>query len=241
MQPETYSRHRWARTAVALSMVFLAGGAASLRGQDASASKASERSERGLCWWGRPHSDCRNFLISEFSAHSRVIVPHQTVLYAAPWDSSPKPTKVRVFRGVLGFEAGVMRNVARRSAVGLSASVAVLEGDLGSRQLVASKVRYRFWMSPNGAAIDVGAGLESREFQLPGTRRRHIGFTSDLAVNAADYAALFVRYDQLRMVGTTKPALSLGVRAGAQIGFFGALGTALTAAFIYLGMKDALK
>lgn len=241
MRSATETRNSRAGFAFALGAVLLAGSTKPLPAQDSSVSGARVSSRRALCWRGRPWSDCRHFLISEFGAHGRILIPNQTVLHAAPWDSAPQPTKVRVYRGVLGFEGGVMKNVSRRSALGVTAAVSVLEGDLGSRHLAAGKVRYRYWLSETCVAIDLGAGAESRVFQFPGMQQRHTGFTADLAFNAADHAAVFVRYDQLQMVGRTKPALSLGVRTGAQIGFFSALGTALTAGFIYLGMKDALK
>lgn len=130
-----------------------------------------------------------------------------------------------------------MVNRGKRSAIG---GTLLIDGgpDGGS---VGLKARYRRWLSPEGIALDFGAGFQTtkdkvvRNFEdqnQPGFVYRRpensIGFTGDVALNASDYVAIVTRIDVNRYDRRLQPTVSLGVRAESRPAVFALGGIGIT-------------
>jgi hypothetical protein len=103
------------------------------------------------------------------------------------------------------------------------------------------KARYRRWLTPEGIALDFGAGLRTTRdetfndynyldqnglsYRGP---RNSVGFTGDVAINASDYVAVVTRLDLNKYDKRLQPTVSLGVRAESRPAVFALGGIGIT-------------
>lgn len=197
-----------------------------LRAQDSvRADTVRDRSSKN-CWRGKPRPFCDQFLITEIGAYRRLLRPSTTITVPKTGIGQPDTYSYNKEpnRAFVSIEVGGMKNLSDRSAIGATAVFSWLGAEGGA----GVKARYRRWLSPNGIALDIGAGVESRPYEVYLGKEESPGFTSDIAINAADYLSVVARYDLLRINGRTKPELSLGVRAGSIPAAFTVAGIATT-------------
>lgn len=218
---------RIGRVAAALTLLLLSTD--TLAAQDTVSARANV-APAANCWRGKPMPACKTFLITEIGFHYRMLRPSRTVSFPGGVGLMPYTQKRQAASKFITAELGAMNNVGQRTAFGLTLSFAGENGNIGSGfdASVGVKARYRRWLASDGVSFEVGAGVESREDLFALLPRRSAGLTADVAINANDHIAAVLRYDHMRVDGRSKPALSFGVRPGAQAGFFTAASIAVT-------------
>jgi hypothetical protein len=178
-----------------------------------------------LCWRGHPLPECRSFLITEFGLLARL---------------DDYPYQRGASRVAVTFDAGWMKNISERDAVGLSGQV--LTSD--PTQRIGVRGRYRRWLSRN-TSVDLTPGVfvsgedNLIDYDPP-------GFVMGAAFNAGDLISVtveteYARYkdygDVLPQIPTTHSDVTW--RAGAKLGSgLGVLGAAaLVGLFLYIGLS----
>jgi hypothetical protein len=178
-----------------------------------------------LCWRGHPAPECRSFLITEFGLLAR--------LDDYPYQSGAS-------RLAITFDAGWMKNISERDAVGLSGQV--LTSD--PTQRIGVRGRYRRWLS-RSTSVDLTPGVfvsgedNLIDYDPP-------GFVMGASFNAGDLVSVtveteYARYkdygDVLPQIPTTHSDVTW--RAGAKLGSgLGVLGAAaLVGIFLYIGLS----
>lgn len=134
-------------------------------------------------------------------------------------------------------EVGGMINRGKKNAIGGTVLVDA-STDGGS---IGLKGRYRRWLTPEGIALDFGAGFQTTKDNVPGDYdfsnqsgilplgpRRGIGFTGDVAINARDYVAIVSRIDLNKYDNRLQPTVSLGIRAESRPAVFALAGIGVT-------------
>jgi hypothetical protein len=122
----------------------------------------------------------------------------------------PRSTPVRDnYSGHVTWEFGAMKNRGAKSAVGAT----VLLGTDATSGRFGVKGRYRRWLSPQGIALDLGAGV--LRGGTAGSDRSAI-ITSDASVNYFDYGALTARAEFARVNGDPRASLFAGARLGSK-------------------------
>jgi hypothetical protein len=184
---------------------------------------AQDKPGHALCWRGKP--ECGSFVITEMGALYR--------LDDYPFQGDPS----RIY---LTFDAGFMKNLSKRHAVGLT-GYALAGGDISR---LGIRPRYRRWLSHN-SSVDISPGiLVSGED--PGIDYDPPGFVFGVSMNEGDLVALtleteYARYREYVDTGVTgnttyQDRSDWTIRGGAKLG--SALGLAGTAAlfalFIYV-------
>lgn len=188
--------------------------------------RAAAAEPHALCWRGHPRAECRSFLITEFGVLSRL---------------DEYPFQKGASRIAITFDAGWMKNVSERDAVGVSGHA--LTSD--PMQRIGIRARYRRWLS-RSVAFDVTPGvLLSGEDNL--IDYDPPGFVLGAALNAGDLAAVTVEteYSRYRDYGsatiplTARTRSDVTWRAGAKLGSgLGVLGAAALAGLVlYIGLS----
>lgn len=169
-----------------------------------------------LCYRGRPAPQCQRFVLTEVGYYGRAAGSSQTFTYSATTpDGSPLAYShtERDIESQLTFEVGLMANRGPRSALGATLLLGAGHGGAD----VGVKGRYRRWLTPDGIALDVGAGVISGGgYSSEARNATGSGVTADIALNAADYGAVVLRTDALRIHGRTTSAVYGGVRLGSR-------------------------
>lgn len=209
-----------------------------LHSQDSAGVSKEAIKQSKSCWRGKPLPACNQFLLTEIGFYRRFLRPSAivTVPTTGTGQSTPFSYELRPSKDFVSIEVGGMKNIGSRSALGGSVNFVKLDASGG----VGAKVRYRRWLTPDGFAIDVGAGIESRPDEAFFGSSQHFGFTSEIAINASDYVSIVTRLDMIRIDGNSKPALSLGIRPGskpalATAGGIAALYATVLAIFLFGG------
>ncbi|MEO7996540.1 MAG: hypothetical protein ABI852_03800 [Gemmatimonadaceae bacterium] len=216
------------------SVALCAGDSLAASAQDTS-SKSSNRN----CWRGRPQPACDAFLLTEVNFFRSVINPSgkYSTTYLIDGVSQTYVYELHPSEWKFSTEVGGMVNRGKSTAVGGTLLLDV--GPDGAS--IGLKARYRRWLTPEGIALDFGAGVRTtREeifndysyvnqdnfvYQRP---RQSIGFTTDVAINASDYVAVVSRLDINRYDKRLQPTISLGVRAESRPAVFALGGIGLT-------------
>lgn len=217
---------------------------------DAAAQDSTVASPK-LCWRGRPKPSCDMFLLTEVDFFGNVVRPSATFTSTYMFDSVPRTYSYEVHQSNWKFsgELGGMINHGKSNAFG-----GTLMLDAGPDGVnVGAKARYRRWLTPQGIALDVGAGVRTAKDDVPGNftysnvydsqpmrARRNLAFTSDVAINAMDYAALVARVDVEKYGRKTQPTVSLGVRTGSRPAVFALAGIGVTYAALLTILVIAL-
>lgn len=207
--------------------------------QDAAAPNAAAQPTQRYCWRGRPRPTCDAFLLTEFSFLRSVVNPSSKYTVTYNFDSIPSTYgyEVHPTEWKFAWEVGGMLNRGRNSAIG-----GTLLFDANSDGVnVGAKARYRRWLTPDGLALDIGAGFRTTRDEISGDyvypadgtysyRGPHnsVGFTGDIAINAMDYVAIVTRVDVSRYDRRLQPTISLGVRAESRPALFATGGLAAT-------------
>jgi hypothetical protein len=178
------------------------------------AAQDSTRTPPRLCFRGRPEPHCQRFVLTEVGYYAHAAGSRQTFTNSVTLDDGSQHTYSRTENDVgshLAFELGLMANRGPRAALGATLLLEVGHGGPD----VGIKGRYRRWLTPNGTALDVGAGVISgSSYQGGGGDANGHGVTADVALNASDYGAIVLRMDALRVGGRTTSAVYGGVRLG---------------------------
>ena len=165
---------------------------------------------RPFCFRGRPAPTCSTFLITEVGGYQRVV--GSVTRYGQGGSVGGPPEFLSHDLGnQLTFEIGAMKNRTTNTAVG-----ATVAASFGTGAALALKGRYRRWLSPQGIALDLGAGPILLGSAHSGDGPNTPGLTADVALNAHDFGAVVARVDVLRTNGKTASALYGGVRLGSQ-------------------------
>lgn len=212
-------------TIAAVLALALSAAPLLLRAQD------STRTAPRLCYRGRPAPACTRFVLTEIGYYARAAGSSSSFIVPGSGDQGRPdfPVTLRDISPQVSWELGLMSNRGPKSALGATVLIGAGGGDGGAE--VGLKARYRRWLGDNGLAIDVGSGLFAGSLTAPNGRANGAGITGDVALNAADYGAVVVRFDALRADDRTATALYTGVRLGSKP----ALGaTGLLAAFVIL-------
>jgi len=190
------------------------------------AAPAQDKPGHGLCWRGKP--ECGSFVITEMGALYR--------LDDYPFQGDPS----RIY---LTFDAGFMKNLSKRHAVGLT-GYALAGGDISR---LGIRPRYRRWLSHN-SSVDISPGIlvsgEDPAFDYDAP-----GFVFGASLNEGDLVALTLETEYARYreygdppnVSQYQSRSDWTIRGGAKLG--SALGLAGTAAlfalFIYVASTGA--
>ena len=187
---------------------------------------------RAFCWAGRPGDECRTFLVADAGAYTVVGGTRYT---RTDFDGSRD--RKRHLTGHVAWEAGVMRNVTTRDAVGAT----LMAGADANGERLALKGRYRRWTGPR-SAVDVAAGvLHARRAEpypdpdVPGNLHvAALGLTGDLSVGLTEWASASVRGDLLFDADGTSSGVYGGVKLGTRPGLAATAIPFLAAGLIYL-------
>ena len=166
---------------------------------------------RSFCFRGRPAPTCSTFLITEVGAYRRVVGSVTRYSQRGNVGGPPNEFLSHDLENQLTFEIGAMKNRTTNTAVG-----ATVVASFGRGATVALKGRYRRWLSPQGIALDLGAGPILLGSAHSGDGPNTPGLTADVALNASDYGAVVARVDVLRTNGKTASAVYGGVRLGSK-------------------------
>ena len=203
------------------------------------AAQDSTRVPTKLCYRGRPAPKCQRFVVTEVGYYARVASTGQTFTLSSPNGDGPPTTYSYTNRDMgsqLTWEAGMMANRGPRAALG--ATLLLGAGTGGGN--VGLKGRYRRWLTPDGMALDVGAGVISGSAYSAGARDvTGTGLTGDVALNAADYGAVVLRVDMLRVDGRNTSAIFGGVRLGSRPALLGTGALAVGFGLLLLALSGA--
>lgn len=195
--------------------VLLAPGApARLAAQD------STQATPKLCYRGRPLPQCKRFVITEVGYYGRAAGSRETFTYTYPTTDGGQQEVSYTENDIgsqLTFEVGLMGNRGPRAALGATLLLGLGTGGAD----VGLKGRYRRWLTPDGIALDLGAGIVSGGGNSRDGRATGNGVTADVALNTADYGAIVLRMDALRLNGHTASAVHGGVRLGSRPALIG--------------------
>lgn len=216
-------------TAIGLLVVF----ASKTSAQDSTAQKTHR-----YCWRGRPAPTCDGFLLTELTYFRAIVNPSATLTYPSYGDP-PATYRYDVHPSEWKFSAEVvgMINRGKHSAVG--GTLLIDGGPEGAS--IGLKGRYRRWLTPEGIALDFGAGFQTTKdkvFRNASTSgqpillyqgpRNSVGFTGDVALNASEYVAIVSRVDINKFDSRLQPTVSLGVRAESRPAVFALGGIGIT-------------
>ncbi len=203
----------------AIAAAFALSAATSLLG-----AQDSTRTEPRLCYRGRPTPACTLFVLTEIGYYASSVGTSTTfTMPGSGGQGRPNySVKARDMGPQFTWALGMMANRGANSAIGATLLLGV--GDGGPD--VGLKGRYRRWLGDGGLAIDVGSGLFAGTLYTVDGMADGAGITSDVALNAADYGALVMRFDVMRADNRTATALYAGVRLGSKpaLGATGLLG-----------------
>lgn len=195
------------------------------------------------------------FLLTEVDFFRSVARPTGKFTSTYVYDSIPRSYTYEVQPTAWKFSAelGGMVNRGKKNAIGGTLLLDVNTDGVN----VGLKGRYRRWLTPEGIALDFGAGLRTSRDDVPGdytysnyyggqpvNKQSNIGFTGDVAINAMDYAAIVARVDVDKYGRRMQPTVALGVRAESRPAVFALAGIGvtyaalLTIAVIALGNLD---
>ncbi len=177
------------------------------------AAQDSAQATRKLCYRGRALPQCSRFVITEIGYYRRAAGSRETYTYTYPTTDGGQQEYSFTENDIgsqLTFEVGLMANRGPRSALGAT----LLLGAASDGAEVGLKGRYRRWLSSDGIALDVGLGVVSGGGNSRNGATTGNGITADVALNAADYGAIVLRTDALRVHGHTASAVYGGVRLG---------------------------
>jgi hypothetical protein len=168
-----------------------------------------------LCYRGRPAPKCQRFVLTEVGYYARAAGSRETFTNSYTGNDGLPATSSYTQDDIasqLTWEVGLMANRGPRAALGATLLLGIGHGggDIGL------KGRYRRWLSPDGVALDVGAGVISGSMDGASGGVTASGLTTDVALNAADYGAVVLRMDVMRAEGRTASALYGGVRLGSR-------------------------
>ena len=177
-----------------------------------------------LCWRGKP--ECGSFIITEMG------VLYRLDDYPFPGD----PSRIN-----LSFDAGWMKNLSKRDAVGLT-GYALTDGDMTR---LGIRPRYRRWLS-HGSSIDISPGV-LLSGEDPAIDYDPPGFVLAASLNEGDLVALtleteYARYRDYADTGgpgstSYQNREDWTIRGGAKLG--SGLGLAGTAALLALAIYVA--
>lgn len=180
----------------------------------------SARAAPKLCYRGRPAPLCHRFVITEVGYYGRAAGSSETYTYGSTTGDGTQQEYSFTQNDIgsqLSFEVGLMANRGPRTALG---ATLLLGGGTGGAD-VGLKGRYRRWLSPDGIAVDVGLGVVSGGMSARSGNATGNGVTADVALNAADYGAIVLRMDALRVSGRSASAVYGGVRLGSRPALIG--------------------
>ncbi len=164
-----------------------------------------------LCFRGEPAPRCDRFVITEMGYYKPVTTSQATLVLP-----SGQVLRYPHIDPQLTVNVGAMVNRGSHSAVGGT----VLFGFGGGGAQLGVLGRYRRWLTADGFAVDVAAGLVQGELidaeRYLASRGKAMGVTGELALNAGDYGAVVLRLDMLRRQNRENSALYLGARLGSK-------------------------
>lgn len=207
---------RWTALAILMQVLPIA-----VRAQDSPPPAASTgpREPSLRCWRGQPEPACRTFVITELAFYARVVTSKVETGLTYPGGGSDT-VREDAFGDLGTFELGVMRNRGPRAAIGATAVFGVDAN--GAR--FGAKGRYRRWLTPEGLALDYGAGVSGGRLARGMTTAIISG---DVALNLRDYIAVAARADVAPFSRPRGSAVYLGGRVGSKPGL---IATGLTVA-----------
>ncbi|MEO7362973.1 MAG: hypothetical protein ABI120_21750 [Gemmatimonadaceae bacterium] len=209
---------------------------------DAVAQDSTTSSPRG-CWRGRPKPACDMFLLTELNYFRSIVNPsaRYTTTYAS--DSVPVTYTNEIHPSEWKFSAEVGGMINRGKKTGIGGTLLLDASPDGAS--IGLKARYRRWLTPDGIALDVGAGFRTTRDDTPGNYSfssgygpfprqpsNSIGFTGDVALNARDYVAIVSRVDVSKYDNRLQPTVSLGVRAESRPAVIALAGIGVTYAVL---------
>ena len=188
-----------------------------------------------LCW-RNPKPFCDVTLITEVHVQAVLLSSKRTLVQNF---GTPQTSRHEALRGLtLGWEAGILKRVNEKQALGGAVEIGVADGNLRT----ALKARGRHYLSDN-ISVELAAGLVRGK--ISGfSPEPSVGLTTDLRVNAADKVSLFLTYDDTNWPDMppndtyqyTDDARARGVRAGASLGSLPAVIGTAAGGLVYVGL-----
>lgn len=218
------------RDFLSFGVVLLLTSSVMAQTTDSSSQAAKSTSCREFCFKGAPAPSCRMFAIVEAGLTYPISQPDFI-------GNENRPC--------LTIDIGLMRNVGKRSALGLTAYFSAHESTV--RQGI--RVRYRHWLG-HRLALDISpVGLFAGKTE--DVDRRSTGFISSVALNVSDLMAVTIglvaeRYSseyydnssaKWKSIHTSGTSLYAGLTGGTYAGIVGA--AVIIVVTVYYGLRDS--